>query len=100
MKKRKQKSIPNNLRKYRRAKGLTQKEVAFVLGLKGITLLSRWESGVRVPGLLDIFKLALLYRTMVDALFMDLRRSLKDEISKQETRLLQARQRRQNTGHR
>lgn len=75
-------SIPNYLKKYRRARGLKQKEVAELLGLKSASMISRWEKGVCLPQLLNIFKLVLLYRTMVDALFMDLRTSLKEEIRK------------------
>jgi len=76
------KRIPNSLRKYRKAAGLKQKEVAKLLGLKNTSMLSRWERGVCLPKLPNIFKLALLYRTMVDALFMELRTSLKEEIRK------------------
>jgi transcriptional regulator with XRE-family HTH domain len=76
------KRIPNSLKKYRKAAGLKQKEVAGLLGLKGSSMISRWEKGVCLPTLLNIFKLALLYRTMVDALFIDLRASLKEEIRK------------------
>ena len=74
--------IPNSLKKYRKAAGLKQKDVAKILGLKSTSMISRWEKGVCLPKLLNIFRLALLYRTMVDALFMDLRTSLKEEIRK------------------
>jgi transcriptional regulator with XRE-family HTH domain len=74
--------IPNSLRKYRKASGLRQKDVARLLGLKSPSLISRWEKGVSLPKLSNLFKLALIYGTMVDALFMDLRASLREEIEK------------------
>jgi transcriptional regulator with XRE-family HTH domain len=82
------KSIPNCLKRYRKAKGLKQKEVAEILELKGTSMISRWEKGVCFPKPLNIFRLAVLYRTMVDALFRDLRSSLKEEIQKKEQEVL------------
>ncbi len=37
-----------------------------------------------MPNTLNAFKLALIYRTMVDALFIDLSRSLKEELHRKE----------------
>jgi len=76
------KRIPNSLRKYRKAAGLKQKEVAKLLGLKSQSLISRWEKGISLPKLKNLFKLAILYQTMVDNLFLDFRNSLKEEIKK------------------
>ena len=84
------KNIPNSLRKFRRARGLKQKEVAEILGLKSTSQISRWEKGVFLPKPLNIFKLAALYRTMADALFIDLIRSVKNDIHKREKKILKA----------
>jgi len=81
--------IPNSLRKYRKAIGYTQKDVAEILGLKNTSLISRWESGFCLPKLLSVFKLAILYRTMPDALYTGLRRCLQEEIFKAEQKVLQ-----------
>jgi transcriptional regulator with XRE-family HTH domain len=78
------KNIPNCLRKYRKERGLKQKEVAEILGLKSTSMISRWEKGICLPETLNLFKLAIIYRTMVDALFIDLIKSLKDELHKRE----------------
>jgi transcriptional regulator with XRE-family HTH domain len=74
------KRIPNSLKKYRKQAGLKQKEVAKIIGLKSSSLISRWERGVCFPKPLNMFKLAILYHTMVDALFYDVRRALIEEI--------------------
>ena len=78
------KFMPNCLRKYRKAAGFKQKEVARILGLRSASVISRWENSICLPKLSSAFKLAVLYRTMVDALFIDLRALLKDEIHKNE----------------
>jgi len=78
------KFMPNCLRKYRRAAGFKQKDVACMLGLKGSGVISGWESGLHTPKLESLFKLAILYRTMVDSLYIDLRVLLREEIAQAE----------------
>ncbi len=80
--------VPNCLRKHRKARGLKQKDVAKILGLKSASMISRWESGVCVPSTLNLFRLASLYRTMTDALFMDLVRALRADLHEREERIL------------
>jgi len=87
MKKIDYKNIPNCLRKYRKARGLNQKDVAKVLGLKSASLISRWEKGICLPSPINLFRLAALYRTLVDALFIDLLRFLKQELIDKEKNL-------------
>ena len=81
--------IHNSLRKYRKARGLTQKEVSLILGIKSEGIVSRWEIGRSLPRTLNVLKLAILYRTMADALFIDLRRTLQKDIFQTEERILQ-----------
>jgi len=80
MKKAEFKKIQNNLRKYRKAIGLKQREVAEILGLKNSGMISRWEKGVCLPSLVNAFKLAGLYSVLVDALFFSLIRVIKRKI--------------------
>lgn len=80
MSRKNQKRIANLLRKYRKTRGLLQKDVARVLGLRSSTVVSRWEKGLSAPNLKNLLKLAILYRTMVDTFFIDLRRILQKEI--------------------
>jgi transcriptional regulator with XRE-family HTH domain len=80
MKKVEYKKIPNNLRRYRKAIGLKQREVARILSLKNSGMISRWEKGVCLPSLLNAFKLAGLYCVLVDALFFPLIRLIKRKI--------------------
>ncbi len=87
----KYKKISNCLRKYRKLKGLKQKDVAKILNLKNTSMISRWENGTCLPNSLNIFKLSLLYRTLIDTLFIDQMRLLKEEIQKREEGVLKTR---------
>ena len=89
MKNKKTKVILNSLRVHRKARGLKQKDVASILGLKTASMISRWENGFCLPKPENMFKLAVLYRTMADSLFIDLRRALQKQIQTAEEELLE-----------
>jgi transcriptional regulator with XRE-family HTH domain len=82
------KKVPNNLRKYRKALGLKQRDVANILNLKSVGMISRWEKGVCLPSLLNAFKLAGLYCVLVDALFFPLIRLIKRKIMERQNEIL------------
>jgi len=80
MRENKLKKIPNCLPKYRRQKGLTQKEVARILGLKTGSIISKWERGFSFPSTPSLLKLSALYGRQVEALFIDLFQKVKEEV--------------------
>jgi DNA-binding XRE family transcriptional regulator len=82
------KRIPNLLRKYRRAKGLKQSDVAKVLGLKNTSRISCWEKGIYTPNLTNALQLSLLYQVMVEGLFVDQVHSLKQGIQRKQFQIL------------
>jgi transcriptional regulator with XRE-family HTH domain len=82
------KSIPNCLRKYRKTRGLKQSQVAAIIGVKNSSMICRWENGESLPNIVNVFKLAILFRTMPDALYLDLRRVLKEQILGREKAVL------------
>ena len=54
--------------------------MARVLGHADTSMLSRWERGIVIPGVLQVFKLARIYHTLPQILFDDLWNDLdKDE---------------------
>jgi len=85
------KNIPNNLRRYRKAIGLKQKDVAEILCIKNSGMISRWEKGVCLPSLVNSFKLAGLYSVLVDALFFPLIRVIKRKIMEKQEDFLKQR---------
>jgi transcriptional regulator with XRE-family HTH domain len=82
------KSIPNCLRRYRKRRGLKQKQVAAILGVKNTGMICRWENGQSFPNIVNIFKLAILYRAMPDAFYLDLRQTLKEQVMGREKVIL------------
>lgn len=64
--------FPNRLKMFRRCSGLSQKKVARILGLADTSTLSRWEHGVAIPGLLQVFRLSRIYQTLPQELFDEL----------------------------
>lgn len=79
--------IANRLRKYRKSRGLKQRDAARILGFADASSLSRWEQGVCLPSAMNMFRLAALYRTLVDALYIDALRRVRDDIHKREVKL-------------
>lgn len=78
------KSIPNCLRLYRKRCGLKQQDVARKLGLKSACMISRWEKGLVMPDMENIFMLSLVYHTSSDALYCDYRSILNERIQRDE----------------
>jgi transcriptional regulator with XRE-family HTH domain len=64
--------IKNRLRIHRRSCGLTQKEVAQIIGLTSSAQISRWERGERLPNLTQALRLSALYKRLANDLFFEL----------------------------
>lgn len=54
---------------FRRCSGYSQKKVARMLVLADTSTLSRWEHGVAVPGVVQVFRLSRIYHTLPHELF-------------------------------
>jgi transcriptional regulator with XRE-family HTH domain len=80
--------IPNSLKKYRRLHGLSQTDVAKVLGLKDSSCICRWEQGICLPGTEQLFRLSLLYKTPPNNLYFDFWQVLKKDVQAVEQKLL------------
>jgi len=78
------KAIANALRTHRQARGLSQKQVAALLGLKDNTLISRWELGVALPSLQNAFRLSSLFQTTVEVLFGEMSKNQTESAGKEE----------------
>ncbi len=96
MEKKRARRIPNLLKKYRRVRGLKQKDVARILNLKSPSQISRWEKGVCLPSVKNALRLAVVYKVMVDAIFSDLIRSLRDELRGREDEVMRRKQSHRN----
>ncbi len=72
---------PNKLKMFRRCNGYSQKKVARILGLADTSTLSRWEHGIAVPGLVQVFRLSRIYKTLPQELFDELWNRIGSEYS-------------------
>ena len=81
------KRIPNRLRKHRTLMGYHQNQVALLLGFENANRISRWEKGVTVPGLVNLLKLSIIYRTFPNELYFELIQKLRAEILEKEQHL-------------
>lgn len=57
---------------FRRCNGYSQKKVARLLGLNDTSPLSRWEHGIAFPSLVQVYRLARIYRALPHELFGEL----------------------------
>lgn len=78
------KRYPNYLRKYRRARGWGQQDVAGILGLRSASIISRWEKSRTLPNTINIFKLSAVYGVLAEELFSPLITAIwQDKIKRQ-----------------
>jgi len=75
---------PNSLVQYRKRMGLTQEQVAQLLGHKSRNTLSRMEMGYSLPRLYTALQLAAVYRVPVDFLYHEKYITLRNEIRERE----------------
>lgn len=66
------KIIPNSLLAHRKQAGLLQSDVAKALHLHCINRISRWEHGIAMPSVANLFKLARLYDERPEELYSEL----------------------------
>jgi len=79
---------PNRLKRFRRIFCLSQIEVATLLELKDASLISRWEKGMLFPGLMHLFQLCRIYKTLPSELYVELWQNISKEIAAKEADLL------------
>ena len=80
------KKILNRLRKFRKQMGYTQLEVALKLGHKCTSQISRWEEGLAMPSVINLFKLSIIYSRLPTDLYLDTYLDLKHILHKQSTK--------------
>ncbi len=81
------KHTTNHLMLYRKRMELSQKQVAAILGLKNIAILSHYERGTSRPSLERALGLEIVYRVPVAFLFPELYEGIKTKIREQESRM-------------
>jgi transcriptional regulator with XRE-family HTH domain len=77
----------NQLSLARRRRAIEQKQVAVLLGHKGIDQLSRYERGVKLPSLKAALKLGLIYKIPIRILLDGYLDVCREEIRREEEKL-------------
>jgi transcriptional regulator with XRE-family HTH domain len=80
-------ATPCALRTYRRIWGLSQRELADILGFESPTHVSRLEHGKRVPGLETALVCSTLFGVSLDELFPQFAQKIGDELRERISRL-------------
>lgn len=65
--------VGRRLRKARLLMGFSRKQVRQALGLQTTSHISEWERGERLPSVINLLKLSVLYKTLPDSLVYELR---------------------------
>jgi len=82
------KHTTNRLALYRKRMELSQKQVAAILGLKNIAVLSHYEHGTSQPSLERALGLEIVYRVPVAFLFPEQYEEIRARIRDKESRML------------
>jgi transcriptional regulator with XRE-family HTH domain len=61
--------VANNLRKCRKDAGLLQREVAQILKMDCADRISHWENGIAMPSVVNLFRLAIIYKVLPHELY-------------------------------
>ena len=77
----------NHLHRLRRIRGLRQKQLAILLGYRGTTMISRFESGTTLPSLQTVLLLQLALGAQIADMYANLEEALRGVILKRATRL-------------
>jgi transcriptional regulator with XRE-family HTH domain len=77
----------NKLSLARRRRAIEQKQVAVLLGHKGIDQLSRYERGVKLPSLKAALKLGLIYKIPIRVLLDGYLDACREDIRREEEKL-------------
>ncbi len=71
----------NTLRYHRKILGMTLKEVATILMHKNVSRLSKWEHGKSTPNLNNLLKLSIVYKTLIDQFYPEIRSDIRKRLS-------------------
>ena len=89
--------LPNYLRRYRKREGLTQEEIAFLLGSKSSTKVSRYERFVRTPNLETALAYEVIFGVPVRELFAGIHQRVQAKVIRRTAILSRRAERRTNT---
>jgi len=81
MSRRRRNQLPNELRRYRRARGLRLRDVANLIGQSSVAHIAHWEKSRKSPSLENSIRLAIAVQCPMEVLFLGLYNQLKQEVN-------------------
>jgi len=81
-----QKSLPNQIRRYRHERGLRLRDVAKLIDQSSVAHIAHWEKGRKLPSLENCLRLALAIQCPIEILFIELFQNLKKEINESKSK--------------
>jgi len=82
---------PNRIRQFRMEKGLTQRELARILGYKSVSSFSHLERGRKRPSLPTAMRLEIALQKFIGDIFPRLYKSLRAPVARRRERLFKER---------
>lgn len=74
-------SYPNRIRQLRMEKGLTQRELAFIVGYESLSTFAQLEAGRKLPSLPTALKLEVALQRLVPDIFPELYDQVRDGVA-------------------
>lgn len=78
----------NQLRRYRERRSLRQRDITDLLGLQQTTDIYRWETGQRIPTLMNALKLSAALDCPIEILFLDHFNSIRKQMRQKKLKLI------------
>lgn len=78
---------PNRIWTVRKKKGLGQKQLAYLMGLASAADISRYEHGLKAPGLVNLMRLEIALGVTAQVLYHDLRSEIFKDVNSRRSKL-------------
>jgi len=82
-------SWDNYIRKYREEIGISQDELAILIGLEGRGAISLFESALRIPDLARLIALELIFEEPIQVIFAGIAEDVRDDVKNRAWALLE-----------
>lgn len=83
---------PNHIKRLRMEKGLTQRELAHIIGYQSVSSLSHLENGHKLPSIKTAMKLEAAFQELIPAIFSKLYDEVRTPVVRRRMALFQRRE--------
>ena len=83
---------PNHIRRLRMEAGLTQRELAHIIGYQSVSSLSHLENGHKLPAIKTAMKLEVAFQRLIPDIFSKLYEAVREPVARRRIALFQRRE--------